>query len=81
MKDNQESFEKNTPMDDYDSSERPERRRKAVYTIIEREGNKSYWLRLGTAFTNRDDSLTVYLNALPSNSKLHIRNVPESNSY
>lgn len=68
-----------TPMEDHSPSERPASQRKAVYTIIEREGNtKSYWLRLGTAFVNRDESLTVYLNALPSNSKLHIRNVPDS---
>lgn len=54
------------------------RKRKAVYTIIEREGsNRGYWLRLGTAYVNRDDSLTVHLNALPVNNKLHIREYPE----
>lgn len=54
------------------------KKRKAVYTIIEREGSsKDYWLRLGTAYVNRDDSLTVYLNAYPVNGKLHIRDLPE----
>lgn len=62
------------------SSTQPSRKRKAVYTILEREGNnRSYWLRLGTAYINRDDSLTVYLNALPVNNKLHIRELPEQN--
>ena len=51
-------------------------KKKAVYSIIEREQSKSYWMRLGTAFINRDQSLTVYLNALPVNGKLHIRDIP-----
>lgn len=54
------------------------RKKKAVYTIIELEGGKKdYWLRLGTALVNRDDSLTVFLNALPVNNQLHIRDLPE----
>lgn len=57
-----------------DPTGRPERTRQAVYTIIERENSdRSYWLRVGTAFFNRDNSLTVYLNALPTNNRLHIR--------
>jgi len=53
-------------------------RPKAGYSIIEREGyEKSYWLRLGTAYVNRDQSLTVILNALPVNHRLHIRELPD----
>ncbi|MCK6510207.1 hypothetical protein L6R29_09605 [Myxococcota bacterium] len=60
-----------------DNATRPERTRQAVYTIIERENSdRGYWLRVGTAFFNRDNSLTVYLNALPTNSRLHIRDEP-----
>jgi hypothetical protein len=67
-------------VEDEEASAQQARKRKAVYTIIEREGNnRSYWLRLGTAYINRDDSLTVYLNALPVNNKLHIREFPENN--
>lgn len=47
--------------------------RKAVYTIIEREGKKPQWVRIGIAFVNRDASLTVHLDAYPVNGKLHIR--------
>jgi hypothetical protein len=45
---------------------------KAVYTIVERNG-KSFWIRIGTAFVNRDQSLTVRLDAQPCNGQLHIR--------
>lgn len=45
-----------------------------VYTIIERPGKeRSVWVKVGAAFENRDASLNVYLNALPTNGKLHIR--------
>ncbi len=54
--------------------------RKAVYAIVERENaERDFWLRIGTAFVNRDNSLTVYLNALPTNSKLHIRDFYDQN--
>ena len=47
---------------------------KDVYTIIENDHlEKSIWLRIGAAFENRDDSLTVFLDCLPINGRLHIR--------
>lgn len=47
---------------------------KAVYTIVERPGaEKKFWIRVGTAFVNRDQSLTVRLDASPTNGQLHIR--------
>ena len=49
---------------------------KAVYTVIERgQGQKPFWLRIGAAFVNRDQSLTVKLNALPMNGTLQVRDV------
>lgn len=48
-------------------------RGKAVYNIIEREGQTSIWNRIGTAFENRDGSINVLLNALPLDGKLQIR--------
>jgi hypothetical protein len=45
---------------------------KAVYTVIER-GDRSHWLRVGTAFVNRDGSLNVKLDALPVNGTLQVR--------
>jgi hypothetical protein len=45
-----------------------------VYTIVEKEGQeKSFWVRIGTCFQNRDGSFNVYLDALPVNGRLHIR--------
>lgn len=45
-----------------------------VFTIIEKEGfEKSFWVRVGACFTNRDGSMNVFLDALPTNGKLHIR--------
>lgn len=45
---------------------------KVAYVVTER-GDKSYWNRIGVAFTNRDGSLNVKLDAFPTNGTLHIR--------
>lgn len=45
---------------------------KVAYVITER-GDKSYWQRIGVAFTNRDGSINVRLDALPMSGQLHIR--------
>ena len=61
----------------------------AVYTIVERaaggqlaaagnnafagSGDKKFWIRIGTAWINRDQSLNVRLDATPTNGTLHIR--------
>ena len=53
--------------------------KKAVYTVIERidgENKKSFWVRIGAAFTNRDGSFTVKLDALPVNGMLQVREWP-----
>jgi hypothetical protein len=46
---------------------------KDVYTI-QQNGEKSFWIRLGVAFVNKDGSLNVRLDGLPVNGSLHIRN-------
>lgn len=47
---------------------------KVVYTIVERaRDGKKFWLRIGAAFPNRDGSLNVYMDALPTNGQLQIR--------
>lgn len=54
---------------------------KEVWTISERKGKegkegkegKDIWTKIGSAFDNKDGSLNVYLNALPMNGKLQIR--------
>ena len=37
-----------------------------------RDGKK-FWLRIGAAFENRDGSLNVYMDAMPTNGQLQIR--------
>jgi hypothetical protein len=58
------------------SGEGGERKWRPVYTIIERPGDPSgrkVWLRIGTAFNNRDHSINVRLDAIPTNGQLQIR--------
>lgn len=50
--------------------------KRVAYTIVERTEGKSYWVRVGTAFENRDGSLNVYLDAIPVNGRLQIREYP-----
>lgn len=48
-----------------------------VTTPIERQDGKTFWLRIGTAFRNKDASLNIYLDALPVNGKLQVRSVDD----
>ena len=47
----------------------------AVYAVLDRkDGGRPYWMKVGAAFTNRDSSLTVILDAFPSSTnRLQIR--------
>ena len=48
--------------------------RRVVYTIVDRPNSaKGFWVKIGSAFINHDNSINVYLDALPVNNKLHIR--------
>lgn len=46
---------------------------KLVYTIVERKDGKSFWTRIGAAFTNRDGSLTLKLDAIPIGGTMQVR--------
>lgn len=47
---------------------------KEVFVINQKEGeDKTNWTRIGVAFTNRDKSLNVILDAVPLSGRLHIR--------
>ncbi|HEY3451495.1 MAG TPA: hypothetical protein VGK67_34370 [Myxococcales bacterium] len=48
-------------------------KRLAVFTIVEINDEKALWRRVGNAFMNRDGSYNLYLEALPVNGKLHMR--------
>lgn len=51
-----------------------DRKRWDVITIREREGSdKKYWMKIGTAFVNRDGSFNLFLDAMPLDGKLHVR--------
>ena len=45
---------------------------KIAYTITQ-SGERSFWRRVGVAFTNRDGSINVKLDALPTNGQLQLR--------
>jgi hypothetical protein len=49
---------------------------KSVYTVVER-GGKSYWVRIGIGFLNKDGSWNVKLDASPTNGQLQIRDYEE----
>lgn len=36
-----------------------------VITPIERRGGGKYWMRLGSAYLNKDNSINVYIDAVP----------------
>ena len=59
--------------DTRDGSDEKRKRGKPVFTIIERVGQKQYFMRIGIAWVNRDESLTVKLDGLPTNGSLFIR--------
>ncbi len=57
-------------MDDHGST----RKQRNVYGIVEKPGlKKAIWVRLGIAHINHDQSINVYLDALPMGGKLQIR--------
>jgi hypothetical protein len=49
------------------------KRMKIVYTIVEREKQKSYWVKCGVAFVNNDGSINVKLDCLPTNGTMQLR--------
>ena len=54
-----------------------ENKRKRVLCPIEKDG-KTHWLKLGVAFVNKDNSINLYLDGLPTNGKLHVRDWDEA---
>jgi hypothetical protein len=51
----------------------PGRRSYAVFTIVETDKERALWRRVGSGFVNRDGSYNLYLDALPLNGRLHMR--------
>ena len=56
------------------STETPVKRpRKEVFSVVVDEKNEERWHKLGAAFINKDDSVTILLDAMPLGRKLIIR--------
>jgi len=51
--------------------------RRKVLCPIEGKDGKTHWHKVGVAFENRDGSTNVYLDSLPTNGKLQIRELNE----
>jgi hypothetical protein len=52
----------------------PKKSHRVVYAIIDRpKTGKKFWVRVGAAFTNRDGSVNVQLDAIPISGQLQIR--------
>ena len=50
------------------------KKQRNVYAIIEKPGmKKAFWMKLGVAYVNQDQSINVYLDAMPYGGKLQIR--------
>ncbi len=50
---------------------------KILCPIEKKDGGGTYWMRLGTAYPNRDQSINLYLDALPNNGRLQLREMDE----
>jgi hypothetical protein len=46
---------------------------KTVYTVLDRGSGKPYWMRVGSAYENKDGSINVKLDAMPSSFQFQIR--------
>ena len=57
-------------------TEQTKRGRKDVFGLNERNGN-TYWTKIGVAFVNRDESISLFLDAIPVSGKLQVREVVE----
>ncbi len=53
----------------------------AVFTIIEQGNNRAIWRQVGVGFVNRDSSINLVLDALPTNGKLHDDDGPIIHAY
>jgi hypothetical protein len=48
-----------------------------VITPVEKKDGGTYWMRIGTGYPNKDQSINLYLDALPINQKLQLREMDE----
>jgi hypothetical protein len=53
--------------------------RYTVFSIRTTKNNETIWVKAGVAFVNRDHSMNLYLDVLPMEGKLHVRQTGEKN--
>ncbi len=58
-------------------SPHPRKMFKVLCPIEKADGSTSHWIRCGTAFPNRDQSINLYLDVFPKNGKLQMREMDE----
>ncbi len=49
---------------------------KVLSPILKKDGT-TFWMRVGTGFSNKDDSVNLYLDVLPKDGKLQMRELDE----
>jgi len=54
-----------------------EKRLFKVLCPLKRKDGKTYWAKVGIGFRNKDDSIGILLDLLPTNNKLHVREYDE----
>ncbi len=50
---------------------------KVVCPIEKKDGTGTYWGRAGVGYRNKDESINIYLDFLPTNGKLQLREFTE----
>ena len=53
------------------------RKKKVLCPVSSSKDGKTYWLRLGMAYVNKDNSINLYLDGLPVNGRLQVRDWDE----
>ncbi len=48
-----------------------------VLAMISKKDGGTHWMRIGTAYQNKDDSINAYVDAFPREGKLQIRELDE----
>lgn len=51
-----------------------------AYHIVEKGPEKFFWLKIGVAFLNRDQSINVILDVLPKDGKVQLRTQNKNNN-
>ena len=44
-----------------------------VVSPLKKKNGEEYWMRCGTAFTNKDESINIYLDAIPIGREFHLQ--------